>query len=236
MMKTPGTYHHSLLVGNLAEQAAEAIGADAFLTRVGAYYHDVGKMNRPYFFVENWLEGGENPHDQLDPWSSTQIIINHVKDGLELARRHKLPRRIQDFISEHHGATLVRYFYHEAQKLAGEGQEIDPEDFRYPGPKPQSKETAILMLADSCESATRSIHPESRSAIDEIVRKIINQRLIDGELSDSDLTLRDLEAVRQIFVRSLHGVHHPRVKYPADSSQQTPGASPVYGKPQPPAR
>ncbi|MEA3336343.1 MAG: HDIG domain-containing protein [Chloroflexota bacterium] len=212
MMKAPGTYHHSLLVSNLAEQAAEAVGADAFLTRVGAYYHDIGKLARPYFFVENRLEGTD-PHDQLDPWSSAQIIISHVKDGQELARRHKLPRRIRDFISEHQGTGLVRMFYLEAQKISGEDQ-VDEADFRYPGPKPQSKETALLMLADSCESAVRAARPESKEEIDEIVRKIINGKLIGGQLSESDLTLRDMERARKVFVRSLQGVHHPRIKYP----------------------
>lgn len=212
IMKAPGTYHHSLLVSNLSEQAAEAVGADAFLTRVGAYYHDIGKMTRPYFFVENRLEG-TSPHDQLDPWSSAQIIISHIRDGLEMARRYKLPRRVRDFIAEHQGTGLVRYFYHEAQKVAGD-EPVNEKDFRYPGPRPQSKETAILMLADSCESAVRAEHPETRDGVDEIVSKIMNQKLIEGELSDSDLTLRDLETIREVFVRSLQGVHHPRIKYP----------------------
>lgn len=230
--KAPGTYHHSLLVSNLAEQAAQAIGADAFLTRVGAYYHDVGKLLHPYFFVENRLEEA-SPHDQLDPWSSAQIIISHVKDGLELARRHKLPHRIQDFIAEHHGTTLVRFFHHEAVKLAGEGQVVDEKDFRYAGPRPQSKETALLMLADGCESATRATHPDTREGIEEIVRKIVNQRLMDGELSASDLTLRDLEIVQQVFVRSLQGIHHPRVKYPEVKPQ--PAALPTHEQPPEPA-
>ncbi len=212
MTKAPGTYHHSLLVSNLAEQAAQAIGADAYLTRVGSYYHDIGKTNHPYFFVENRLED-TSPHDQLDPWSSAQIIINHVRDGMELARRHRLPRRIRDFIAEHQGTTLVRTFYSSAQEMAGAGQ-VNEADFRYPGPKPQSKETAILMLADSCESAVRAAHPESREQIDELVSKIIGQRLSEGELSQSDLTLRELETIREVFVRSLQGVHHPRIKYP----------------------
>ena len=215
--KAPGTYHHSLLVSNLAEQAAEAIGADPFLTRVGAYYHDVGKIVRPHFFVENRAEGVD-PHSQLDPWSSAQIIITHIKDGMELARKYKLPHRIRDFIAEHQGTGLVRYFYHEAQKIAGpEG--VDEKDFRYPGPKPSSKETALLMLADSCESAVRASRPQSREEVDEIVRKIINQKLIEGELSESPMTLQDLEMVRQVFVRSLKGVHHPRVVYPEAARQ-----------------
>lgn len=215
--KAPGTYHHSLLVSNLAEQAAEAVGADPFLTRVGAYYHDVGKIVRPHFFVENRADGVD-PHSQLDPWSSAQIIISHIKDGMELAKKHKLPHRIRDFIAEHQGTGLVRFFYVKAQEIAGpEG--VDEKDFRYPGPKPRSKETALLMLADSCESAVRASRPQSRDETDEIVRKIINQKLIEGELSESPLTLQDLETVRQVFVRSLKGVHHPRVVYPEAARQ-----------------
>jgi putative nucleotidyltransferase with HDIG domain len=194
-------------------ERTEAVGADAFLTRVGSYYHDIGKMARPHFFVENRLEG-TSPHEQLDPWSSAQIIISHIKDGLEMARRYKLPRRIRDFIAEHQGTGMVRYFYHEAQKQAGEDQVVDEKDFRYPGPRPQSKETAILMLADSCESAVRAARPDSKEELDETVRRIINQRLIEGELSDSDLTLRDLETIRNVFVGLLQGVHHPRIQYP----------------------
>lgn len=228
IMKAPGTYHHSLLVSNLSEQAAEAIGADAFLTRVGAYYHDVGKITRPYFFVENRLEGA-SPHDQLDPWSSAQIIINHVRDGLELARRYRLPRRIRDFIAEHQGTGLVRYFYHEAQKLAGPDG-VDEKDFRYPGPRPQSKETAILMLADSCESAVRGEHPETRQGVEAVVNRVVNQKLMEGELADSDLTLRELETVRQVLVRALQGLHHPRVKYPEGVGQPTTATATVNGQ------
>lgn len=231
IMKAPGTYHHSLIVGNMAEQAAEAVGGDAFLTRIGAYYHDIGKIARPYFFAENRLEG-TSPHDQLDPWSSAQIIINHVRDGLEIGRRHKLPRRVLDFIAEHQGTGLVRYFYHEAQQVTDPTQ-VDEKDFRYPGPRPQSKETAILMLADGCESAVRAARSDSKETIDEVVRKIINQRLMEGELSESDLTLRDLDTIRQIFVRSLQGVHHPRITYPElpSAPPTTPADEPQQGSP-----
>ncbi|MCB0205310.1 MAG: HDIG domain-containing protein [Anaerolineae bacterium] len=231
--KAPGTYHHSLLVSNLAEQAAEAVGADPFLTRVGAYYHDVGKIVRPHFFVENRADGVD-PHSQLDPWSSAQIIITHIKDGLELAKKHKLPHRIRDFIAEHQGTGLVRFFYVKAQEIAGpEG--VDEKDFRYPGPKPRSKETALLMLADSCESAVRATRPQSRDEVDEVVRKIINQKLIEGELSESPLTLQDLETVRQVFVRSLKGVHHPRVVYPEVTRQPQISSSPAPAEIAPPS-
>lgn len=219
VMKAPGTYHHSLLVSNMAEQAAEAIGADAFLTRIGAYYHDIGKTNRPYFFVENRLQGID-PHSQLDPWSSAKIIINHVKDGEEMARRHKLPHRVRDFIVEHQGTGIVRVFYHQAQQAAAP-QPVDEKDFRYSGPKPQSRETALVMLADSCESAVRAMRPETKTEIDDLVRKIINQKLIEGELSQSPLTLMDLETTRRIFVQSLQGAHHPRIVYPDAKTPQT---------------
>lgn len=218
--KAPGTYHHSLLVSNLAEQAAEAIGADAFLTRVGAYYHDVGKINRPYFFVENRMQGID-PHSQLEPWSSARIIINHVKDGDEMARRHKLPHRVRDFIMEHQGTGLVRVFYHEAQKAAAP-EPVAEKDFRYPGPRPSSRETALVMLADSCESAVRAMRPETQAAIDELVRKIINQKLVEGELSQSPLTLSDLETTRRIFVQSLQGAHHARIVYPETATPTPP--------------
>lgn len=220
VMKAPGTYHHSLMVSNMAEQAAEAVGADTFLTRVGAYYHDIGKINRPYFFVENRMQGVD-PHQQLDPWSSAQIIISHVKDGQEMARRYKLPHRVRDFIPEHQGTGLVRYFYHAAQQIRGEDK-VDEKDFRYPGPKPRSRETALVMLADSCESAVRAARSESQAQVDEIVRKIINQKLIEGELSESPLTLLDLETTRRIFVQSLQGAHHPRIVYPEVKTPQIP--------------
>lgn len=212
VMKAPGTYHHSLLVSNMAEQAAEAIGAEAFLTRVGAYYHDVGKLKQPYFFVENRMQGID-PHSQLDPWSSAKIIISHVRDGLEIARREKLPRRVQDFIAEHQGTGLVRTFYAEAQKQAG-STPVDEVAFRYPGPKPRTRETALVMLADSCESAARAMRPGTQEETDQLVRKIINQKMLEGELADSPLTLADLETTRRIFVQALQGAHHPRIVYP----------------------
>ncbi|HEY65895.1 MAG TPA: HDIG domain-containing protein [Caldilineae bacterium] len=213
LLKAPGTYHHTILVSNLGERAAEAVGADPLLTRVGAYYHDIGKTLRPYFFVENLAEG-TNPHDRLDPYTSAKVIISHVKDGLDMARKHRLPSRVRAFIPEHHGTTLVTYFYRKAQEQAGEGEEIDKEAFRYPGPRPQSKETAIIMLADACESAVRAERPASREEIDQIVARIIHNRLMEGQLDESDLTLKDLHLIRQTFVRILQGIHHPRIQYP----------------------
>jgi len=213
LREAPGTYHHSLMVANLAEQAAERIGADALLTRVGAYYHDVGKIARPYFFVENQVEG-MNPHDRLDPRTSAEIIISHVKDGLELARRYRLPRRIRAFIPEHHGTNRASFFYSKAIQLAGDGLLVDENDFRCPGPKPQSKETALVMLADGCEAAVRAMRPTSAEEVAEIVNRVVAERVDQGQLSECDLTLRDLEVIRGTLISALKGVFHPRIKYP----------------------
>ena len=213
LLKAPGTYHHSLLVSNMAEQAAEQIGADALLARVGAYYHDIGKTVRPYFFVENQADG-VNVHDRLDPKTSVQIILSHTKDGLDLARKYRLPGKIQEFIAQHHGVGVVSYFYQQARQQEGDAGTVNEDDFRYPGPRPLSKEVAIVMLADGCESAVRSARPTSSEEIDELVRKVINDRLLRGELDDSDLTLRDLDKIRKAFTSILQGVFHPRIKYP----------------------
>ncbi len=210
LIEAPGTYHHSIVVSNMAERAAEAIGADALLARVGAYYHDIGKITRPYFFSEN-QDDGENPHDKLDPQTSSEIIVSHVTDGLELARRYKLPDRVARFISEHHGTMLVTYFYRRAQKLGGNPNRAD---FCYPGPKPQSRETAIVMLADSIEAWSRAKRPADQSELERMIRKIINDRLIDGQLDACDLTLKDLDLIRQAFSSVLKGIHHPRIQYP----------------------
>ncbi len=218
LLKAPGTYHHSILVSNLAEQAAESIGADDLLARVGAYYHDIGKTVRPYFFVDNQVEGA-NIHDRLDPHTSAQVIISHVKDGLDLAKKYDLPPRIRDFITEHQGTGLVSYFYREARQENEMPQAVDEAHFRYPGPRPRSKETAIVMLADSCEAAVRSARPNSPEEIDRLVHKIINDKLSQGELDDSDLTLDDLKNIRAAFVKTLQGVFHPRVKYPEPLKQ-----------------
>jgi len=216
LLRAPGTYHHSLLVSNLAEQAAQAIGADALLTRVGAYYHDVGKTVRPYFFVENQVEG-MNVHDRLDPRTSAQIVISHVSDGLALARKYRLPSRISAFIPEHHGAALNSYFYHYAKEQAEEGQEVRKEDYLYPGPKPQGKETAIVMLADSCEAAARASRVNDPDEIAALVQKIIQGKVVKGELDECDLTLRDLARIRDVFVSILQGIRHPRIEYPEES-------------------
>ena len=221
LLKAPGSYHHSLLVSNLAEEAAERVGADPLLARVGAYYHDIGKTVRPYFFVDNQTDG-ENVHDRLDADTSAHIIVSHVKDGVDLARKYDLPDRIVDFITEHHGTTLTSYFYKRAQDAAGEGKPApDPERFRYPGPKPHSKETAIVMLADACEAAVRSARPSKAEETAELVRKIIAERLEGGQLNESDLTLRDIERIRKAFTATLQGVFHPRVRYPGQEQKGT---------------
>ncbi|HHV61147.1 MAG TPA: HDIG domain-containing protein [Firmicutes bacterium] len=212
LIEAPGTYHHSIIVGNLAEAAAEMVGGDSLLVRVGSYYHDVGKLKRPYFFVENQLMQ-DNPHDRISPSLSTLVIISHVKDGVELAGVHRLPEAIIDLIKEHHGTSLVPYFYHKATENDG-GENVDESDFRYPGPKPQSKEAAIVMLADSVEAAVRSLARPTPGRIEGLVRKIIKERLNDGQFDECNLTLKELDAVADAFVRVLSGIFHARIEYP----------------------
>ncbi len=210
----PGTYTHSILVGNLAVTAAEAIGADALLCRVGALYHDLGKIQRAQFFVENQA-GGDNAHERLNPSLSALVVTAHVREGLEIAEREKLPPIIKAFITEHHGTSLIRYFYH--QQCAGDGSEAAPvleQQFRYAGPKPQSRETAILMLADSVEAASRTLEKPTLGRIEDLVSKIVNAQLADGQLDDCDLTQRDLRGIREAFVRLLSGMLHSRIDYP----------------------
>ncbi|MGQ9793109.1 MAG: HD family phosphohydrolase [Anaerolineae bacterium] len=213
LLKAPGTYHHSLLVSNLAEQAAERIGANTLLTRVGAYYHDIGKIVRPYFFVENQMYGSP-AQERLDPYTNARVILNHVYDGIELAKKYRLPPDIQAFIAEHQGTGLTRYFYNKALEAAEDPTQVDAEAFRYPGPRPQSKETAIVMLADASESAVRASNPSSPEEIDHIVRKVILERLVNGELDECDLTTKELQEIRETFVQMLQGAFHPRIKYP----------------------
>jgi len=220
LREAPATYHHSLMVANLAEQAAERIGADALLTRVGAYYHDVGKISRPYFFTENQAEG-VNPHDQLDPQTSAEVIVDHVKEGLELARRYRLPRRVRAFIPEHHGTNWVSFFYHRAVEQAGDADLVDESDFRHRGPKPQSRETALVMLADSCEATVRSVRPTTVEDLAEVVNRSIDKRVKDGQLGECDLTLRDLQIIRETFISALKGSFHPRIKYPESRKATT---------------
>ncbi len=216
----PGTYQHSLQLANLAETAAEQVGADALLTRVGALYHDIGKILNPYFFIENQPLGFSNPHDDLDPESSAAIIIRHVPDGVTLAKEHRLPPRIIQFISEHHGTMLARYQYTQAVQVAGgDENKVDIEKFRYPGPRPQSKETAILMLADGCEARMRAERPADEQALKELVKEVIQHRLARGQLEETNLTLRELNQIAESFIANLRGVYHPRVAYPRLKSE-----------------
>lgn len=215
LLEAPGTYHHSLMVANLAEAGAEAVGANALLARVGSYYHDVGKVKRPYFFVENQF-GGRNPHDKLSPHLSALIVTSHVKEGVELARRHRLPEEIIRFIAEHHGTSLLTYFFQRA--ISFEGDAVEQGGFRHGGPIPQLRETAVVMLADAAEAAVRSLSRPAPGRIQAAVRKVIRDRLNDGQLDQCDLTLKDLNAIADAFVRILGGVYHSRIEYPENSS------------------
>ncbi len=232
-LEAPGTYHHTLMVANLAEAAAEAVGADPLLARVGTYYHDVGKLRRPGFFVENQV-GGQNPHDRMAPSLSALAVAAHVRDGLELARQYRLPKVIADFIPQHHGTCLMAYFYHRA--VEQQQGPVDPEAFRYEGPKPQTREAAIVMLADGVEAAARSIQNPTPERIRELVRRIVHERMEDGQLDECDLTFRDLERISQAFTWLLVSMFHPRLEYPEVSleahrrRQRGLGALPVPGR------
>jgi len=212
LLETPGTYHHSVLVGNLSERAAESIGADPLVARVGSYYHDIGKLKRPYFFKENQI-GADNPHDKLQPSMSTLIITNHVKDGIALGKQYKLPKEIIDIVAQHHGDTAVMFFYHKA-KQQEDGIEVKIEDFRYPGPKPQTKEAALVMLADSTEAAVRSIKEPNKKNIEEMIRNVIKGKLQDGQLDECGLTLKDLNTIAIAFSSVIMGIYHERIEYP----------------------
>ena len=217
LLRTPGTYHHSLLVANLAERAAEVIGADPLVARVGAYYHDVGKMRNPSAFIEN--QTGANPHDGLDPLVSAGIVAAHVKDGLALAERYHLPAVIREMIPGHHGTSVVKYFFQLAQQR---GQEPDEAAFRYPGPRPRSKEAAIVMLADGTEASVRSLAEKNAESIRAMVDKIVGERLGEGQLDDCDLTLRDVQHIKDAFCELLLGVYHERIPYPEDRIARLP--------------
>lgn len=220
LQDAPGTYNHSLIVSQLVEAAAEAIGANPVLARVGTMYHDIGKLMRPMFFVENQsFYGIENPHKTCTPRFSKMLITAHPKDGIELAKEYRLPQVIHNFISQHHGTSLVSYFYNEALKEEGE-ENVKEEQFRYPGPKPNTKETAILMIADAVESAVRAAKNPTNEEIDAIIAKIIKERLNDGQLEDSPLTLKDLKTIADTFSRMLRGMHHKRIKYHNDLVQE----------------
>jgi len=217
MLEAPGTYHHSLVVGNLSEAACKAIGSNSLLARIGAYYHDIGKIQKPEYFAEN--QGmNSNIHEDLAPNMSKLVIMNHIKEGVELARKYHLNPRIIDFIQQHHGKSLVYFFYRRALEDAGTKEEVTEEGFRYPGPKPTTKETAVVLLADSVEAATRALKDPTAGQIEETVHKIINNKFIDTQLDECELTLKDLEIISTIFVHILTGIYHSRINYPeADS-------------------
>lgn len=214
ILEAPGTYHHSIVVGNLSETAAEEIGGDGLLARVGAIYHDIGKIKRPYFFTEN-QEAYKNIHDEMEPSLSALVIASHVKEGLELAKKNKLPKDIIDIITQHHGTGLITYFFHRA--LKENGSDIDAvaeENYRYSGPKPQTKEAGIILLADSLEAATRSLTNPTATRIKTLVKEIIQKNLESGQLEECDLTLKDLDKIGDSFSRILNGMFHSRVEYP----------------------
>ncbi len=211
--EAPGTYHHSLILSNIAGAAADAIGINALLVRVGSYYHDVGKLVKPIYFTENQMMV-DNKHDELEPSMSRLVILNHVKEGVEIAREYKLNPKIIDFIEQHHGTSLIHYFYQKA--LAGDDAEfVNEENYRYPGPKPQTKEVAIVMLADAVEGATRSLDEHTPTRISELVRKVVNNKFIDGQLDECNLTLREIDTICRVFTRELSAMYHVRIKYPA---------------------
>lgn len=216
MEEAPGTFHHSKMVSNLAQRAAKAVGCDVMMTRIGALYHDVGKLKEPEYFIEN-QNGGPNPHDQIAAESSAQIIIEHVAFGVKLAKEHKLPKGIVELISEHHGTSLVGYFYHKANQY-DDGIVYGEAAFRYPGPKPSTKEAAIIMLADCVEAYVRSLNEEDRhlERIKEIIKEISNQKIMEAQLDASPLRMKELPLIAEAFIQVYNGMYHERVKYPTN--------------------
>jgi hypothetical protein len=214
LIEAPGTYHHSLLVGNLAEAAATEVSANPILCRVGGYYHDIGKIIRPAYFSENQMD--ENKHEDINPTLSVSVLKSHVKDGVEIAKEYRLPSEVVDIIQQHHGTSLITYFY-QVQKEKQE--DIDEAEFKYPGPKPQYKEAAIVMLADAVEAASRSLSKPTAVRIEEMVKKIINSKFADGELDECDLTLKELTKIGDVLMRLLTTIYHSRVEYPEEEKE-----------------
>lgn len=210
LLEASGTYHHSIIVANLAEAGATAVGANGLLARVGAYYHDVGKLKRPLYFKENQM--GDNPHDRTDPRVSAAILTAHPRDGGQMAQKERIPAPIVDIIRQHHGDSPVLYFYDKASKLYGE--DIDISSFRYEGPRPRSKEAAVVMLADTIEAATRTLANPSPEAMEQMIRNLVSKKMADGQLNDSALTFSDLDKICASFVTVLTGVFHERIEYP----------------------
>jgi putative nucleotidyltransferase with HDIG domain len=236
LRNAPGTYQHSLQIANLAEQAAERIGADTLLTRVGSLYHDAGKVGYPHFFIENQVPGFHNPHEDLSPVDSSAIIIQHVTDGVEMVKKNRLPRRIQDFVLEHHGTMVTRYQYTNALNQAGGDTEaVDINLFTYPGPKPQSRETALVMLADGVEARARAERPKTEADVRKLIKDVVDHRLQNGQLNDTKLTLQNLEEVIDSFTTTLRGVYHPRIEYPQLDAITIPRSSQMAEKTQEPS-
>ena len=229
-LEAPGTFHHSLVVASLAESAAEAVGANASMCRVCAYFHDVGKLSKPEYFIENQVDGAENPHDSLTPTMSALIIVAHVKDGVDLALKHHLNPRVIDVIREHHGDSLVGFFYRKAQEQKRDEIEkvekklenpedlpkIDQKNFRYPGPRPRSRESGIISLADAIESASRTLKKPTPAKIRALVEDLVEKRICDGQLDDCELTMKDLATVKSVFCKTLRSMLHSRIDYPKD--------------------
>ena len=214
MVQAPGSYHHSVIVGAMVEAAAESIGANPLLSKVSAYYHDLGKMNKPLYFIENQISG-ENKHEKLAPSMSSLILISHVKEGLDLARKHKLSPEIIDIIQQHHGTSLITYFYNKAKNSRTEDKpEINIDDYRYPGPKPQTREAGLVMLADAVEAASRTLGEPTPARIQGMVQKIVNNIFSDGQLDECELTLKDLHLIAKSYNKILTGIFHRRITYP----------------------
>jgi len=233
-MEAPGTYHHSIMVGNLAEAACDVIGANSLLARVGAYYHDIGKVSKAEYFSENEMTSGSK-HLNLAPSMSALIIAKHVKEGEEIAKKYKLNTKIIDFITQHHGDSLIFYFYQKAIKKSKDPSALKEDNFRYPGPKPQTKESAIVLLADSVEASSRTLQDPTPASIRNLVKKIINNKFIDAQLDNCDLTLKDMHEIADSFVRVLTGIFHTRLEYPEDVKRKSKGiASNVKNKRQKP--
>jgi putative nucleotidyltransferase with HDIG domain len=231
IVQAPGTYHHSILMGSLVEGAAEAIGANPLLARVCAYYHDLGKIRNPLYFAEN-QRGGENRHDQLAPSMSALIVKRHVTDGLELARHWRLPRVVAEAIPQHHGTRHVGYFWARAQQRTaeegGRGAALDEALFRYPGPKPQSREAALVMIADACEASSRALEVPTGDAIRTLVSRRINEVFAEGQLDECELTLRDLNAIAAAMVRALEAIYHTRPDYPSRGPEAVARPLPIH--------
>ncbi|MDM8535329.1 HDIG domain-containing protein, partial [Desulfobacterales bacterium HSG17] len=221
MLEAPGTYHHSVTVGTMVEAAAGEIGANPLLAKVCGYYHDIGKIKKPMYFIENQARG-KNRHDKLAPSMSSLILINHLKEGVELAKAHKLSQPIIDTIRQHHGTSLIRYFYNKAVQLKGDDA-IKIEDFRYPGPRPQTRESGLVMLADVVEAASRALENPTPSRIQGLVRDLFNNIFTDGQLDNCELTLKDLHAIASIYNKILNGIHHHRIEYGETPTQQQNG-------------